>query len=182
MTSVAERKRTETPWYVLRCATRQEARAVSSLAELSIAHYLPQEVRWHMLSRGREREKRTAALFPGYLFAQLTDEDFDRIRDADGIHGLVKIDGRAAVVNASRLHWLAFHEAQGMYDSTWSATKERWKPKKGEAAVVTRGPFAGHLGVIEKLRGENRAMLMMGLFGFAPKPYEVHIADLEAAA
>lgn len=175
-------------WFVVRTLPRQERRAQASFREIQIRTYLPQETVWFRPSPGKEREPRQAALFAGYLFVQMRDEDLHKIRNEhgallEGVLDFVRTSGQPRSINGEgvrRLHWIAYLESQREYDTTWSAKPERWAPRKGDRARVTGGHFTGHSGPIKQLRGKNRAEVMLTLFGMT-KPYDVPISQLEAA-
>ncbi len=172
-------------WYVVRTAPRQEGRAKASLAEIGAKTYLPMAKEWRDPSCPRnEGNKRTVALMPGYLFAELRDAQIYLVKGLEGVLDFIRIDGRPLPMPRSdvrRLYWLAYLESQGGTDYTWSAKPQRWNPKRGQAAKVVTGPMSGFSGKITQLRGKNRMMILGEWFGIR-REVEVPVANAEMAA
>lgn len=167
-------------WFAIRTATRQEAKAASSLRELGLTVYLPQEVRWVRIGKRPDREKKQAPLFTGYLFALLGPDDIYFAEMAEGVHCVVGKGLTRQTVEPLKLASLALAESMGAFDQTWSATPEKWKPAKGANVKVVSGQYTGFIGSIVETRGKNRALLLVTLFGRQQK-IERPLSELEAA-
>jgi len=172
-------------WYCVRTATRREKTAEASLRELGVQVYVPRETRWERLSPRQERAPKQAPLLAGYIFADLTDNQIHLANEAEGVSCIVssnRADGtrRPTPVKVAELYWLAYAESQGMFDWTYSEKPRKWTPKKGDEAKVTSGQYTGFIGQVLELRGRNRALLLVHLFG-RPAKIERPISELQAA-
>jgi transcription antitermination factor NusG len=180
-------------WYVLTTFSRQEKRACEAIAEMIIEPfearpetYLPLETYKHTLTHrqrlvsGKEWEARQRPVLPGYVFVKLTDGQIGKAKAIDVVTGIISDRGRPVPIQLRDLMWLAWFEGTGEFDLTYSVKKERWKPRKGENARVTKGHYAGFEGPITELRGKNRAAVLLTLFGRS-KPIDIPIVELEAA-
>ena len=151
------------PWYILRACTRQEARACESLKELGIEHYMPVELL--MRKRRREPEPFERALFPGYLFAQIADEDYHAAIEAFGVHGAVMTytahgERVPRKVNPRLVAAIREAEARGDFDRTKPEPVKELA--EGDSVHVVDGPFAGKIGAIVEMRGHERVALLLG--------------------
>ena len=167
-------------WYAIRTATCQETKAASSLRELGLSVYLPQETRWVRLGKRPDREKKQAPLFSGYLFALLDPDDIYFAEMAEGVHCVVGKGLTRQTVEPLKLGSLALAESMGLFDQTWSATPEKWAPRPGDNVRVVSGQYAGWFGQVMHAKGDNRVQLMTELFGRRQK-VDLPIANLEAA-
>lgn len=151
------------PWYILRAATRQEKRACESLTELKIEHYMPMETVKRKL--GRKEEPHDRALFPGYLFAQISDAMFHVAINADGVHAPVRKTNAAGErvpcsIPSGLVDVLREAQANGDFDHT------KVPPMGvGDSVRITEGPFEGRVGEIIKMKSGERIKLLLEGYG-----------------
>lgn len=171
-------------WYLLRAATRQEAKAIQSLKELGLYAYCPMRTTWDRLSKVRGKTK-TLALFPGYIFAQIPEErGLYGIREADGVHAFVLTSSHSgervpAVVSACDVEGLIAAQEVGAFDET--KPKPKWNPKAGERVKVSGGPFTGFVGRVIEAQGEKRVRVLLDSFKNAA-PLRLKTDQVERAA
>jgi transcription antitermination factor NusG len=178
-----------TPWFALRCATRQEKRAVEALEEAfagveGFEAYLPVYVRWERLGHMKTRTKKHRPLLPGYLFAMIPNGDFCTAERADGVSSVLRYTNAAGElrprgISSVLIHELRMIEASGEFDEAepGSATSSL---KIGQRVRVSGGQFTGLSGILMKLKGNKRASVLIEMFGRS-SPAELPIAQLDAA-
>lgn len=165
-------------WYLLRAATRREKDACTSLEELDIEHFMPVETVLRKLNR--EEGPYDRPLFPGYLFAWISDLDFPAAVRVFGVHGPVLKTNDAGErvpcrIPSALVAALQAAQARGDFDRT---KVEPPKPLgEGDSVHVIDGPFAEKIGAIIEFRGKDRLALLLG--GIT---VEVETAHVELAA
>ena len=151
-------------WYVVRSATRQEKRAAASLREAGYTVYMP--ARTVMTSHARKVEPVDRPLFVGYMFLlDPGEKGFYAIRDADGVNGLINVNGRPATVAHSIVTQFFLAQLAGLFDETRFLPPPAWKPKKGDVGKIQGGPYHGIVGEVLRLESKSRVRLLYELFG-----------------
>lgn len=164
-------------WYAVRTATRQEAKAATSLEELGITVYLPVEARWRRTPRNRVRVE--SPLFVGYLFALLDDTGIALAHEAEHIHAVIGAFRSTPTIDAGCIAELQSAQAAGHFDRTLNdPAVKTYRP--GERLKVTDGPFSGWIGSVVKARGKDRLVLMTEMFG-KKRQIELPVGSLAAA-
>ncbi|SRR5258708_14890304 len=112
----------ESNWVVLRTHLRQEALATHSIAARGVESYFP------LTTRGRSVE----ALFPCYLFAQISQgtDDLLRIRSAPGVAYVLPRDAAPALLPDLLIDALRARVAT-----------RKAGFRKGDRVTIRRGPF-----------------------------------------
>lgn len=154
-------------WRLLYVRPQSENRYHANLAERGLTAYVPKEIIWRGL--GHRRQPAAKPLLPGYVFADLTDEQLADVAHLPEVIYIVREGDRPGVVPARFINGLRDAEAKGEWDRT---RKERQRAKRygkplseGEAFEVITGPWAGHAGTIAKPLGSKRAEVVLSLFG-----------------
>lgn len=165
-------------WYLLRTATRREKDACASLEELGVEHFLPVETVLRKLNR--EEGPYDRALFPGYLFAWISDIDFPAAVRVFGVHGPVLKTNEAGErvprrIPSALVAALQAAQARGDFDRTKVEPVKQLE--SGDVVHVSAGPFAEKVGAIIELRGKDRLALLLGSV-----IVEVEAAHVELAA
>lgn len=163
------------PYYVLRAITRRETTAVKSLTEMRIACYLPME----RLDRrfGGEDGYIDRPLFPGYLFAEIPDDDYHAAINAFAVLGPVY--GHNALgeriprqIDPDLVQVIREAQEAGAFDR-----RRTVKPLViGDTVRVTSGPFADRISAIIELRGQDRLTLLFGGLMTEMSTSEVEVA------
>lgn len=167
---------TDPQWYVVRTATRQERRAFESLKELGLTVYMPCETRWVNHARRVERAQRP--LFPGYLFAEIPEKDMWKALRADGVHNVVRREGRPIPLRRFWVGLVAYMEGCNEFDWTWEQPLDPWKPKIADRVKVARGRYAGYAGTIYEFRNQNRLAVLTSMMGWEKK-IDVEMVDVD---
>jgi transcriptional antiterminator RfaH len=147
-------------WYVAATAPRRERVALENLFQQGFRAFLPTLIE----TRRHARQFRTALapLFPRYVFVAFDrgQPGWRRVNGTRGVERLIgDCDGPIAV-------------AQGVVESLAAASDARGVVRfggaelaVGDAVRVVAGPFAGALGVLQRLDGPARAQVLLRLLG-----------------
>lgn len=151
-------------WYIVRSATRQEARAVEGLGEAGFVAYCPRLIRWGYRGRGG-RVRVEQPLFPGYLFVELpAPARFDLVRGADGVHAFLNRDGRPASIPAKAVRSLQQREADAEFDKTVrKAPVGPFKP--GDSVAIVAGKFTDWPAQVVEMDSAERVRVLLRAFG-----------------
>lgn len=149
-------------WYAIRVVSRQEGVVARALAEAGLTGYVPQHITEPKFAR--RKVTRSRPLIPGYVMADLPDDD--AIQAAIAIQGVVRgahrIPLRPVEVGA-----LVLFEACHAFDETWKPPKVKGarRFKAGQVAKVVSGHFEGRL--VQVLKGKNKGRLdvLLTIFG-----------------
>lgn len=154
-------------WRLLYVRSQSESRYHASLAERGLSCYVPKETVWRGI--GVRRQPACKPLLPGYVFADLTDEQLAEAAHLPDVLYIVREGDRPAVVPAKFVDSLKSAEADGKFDKTRKERKQVGrigKPMKpGERFEVLTGMWAGHIGEIARAIGDKRAEIVLSLFG-----------------
>ena len=147
-------------WYVVHSKPRQETLAVEHLERQGFEVWLPRAAVTRRL-RGQWVE-RVEPLFPRYLFlhADVAVTDISPVRSTRGCATVVRMAGRPAVVPDAVVEWLqaTADPESGLHRIGRSV---RARLQAGEKVRVIEGPFAGAEGLLEALKGEERAVVLL---------------------
>jgi len=157
-------------WRLLYVRPQSESRYHASLAERGLHAYVPKETVWRGV--GIRRAPAVKPLLPGYVFADLTDEQLAEAAHLPEVIYIVRMPGSGpAVIPCKFVNELKTKEAEGGFDKT---RKERQQAKRygkplnpGERFEVRSGAWAGHIGEIARAVGSKRAEIILSLFGEA---------------
>lgn len=148
------------PWYVIQVRPNAEKRVLEGLRELKVEAYVPIEKVWRHAGRPR-KIVHERPLIRGYVFAILSDRDHAALHEVDGFHRLVGFNGKPATFPAKELDQIRADEASGEYDKTKPI--ERKVYAKGQKVRISKGPYAGRIGVISRLSGQRRIQVMLDI-------------------
>lgn len=139
-------------WRVFYCRPRAEARAAERLEAAGVETFLPLRA---TLRQWSDRRKRVLVpLFPGYLFAHVTErERYDALQD-EAVVKTVAFGGTPAVVPAAEIALL--RALQAAPDALEAVDRAAFPV--GAEVVVARGPLAGVRG---RVTGHPRAQTLL---------------------
>lgn len=168
-------------WRLLRVSSGMERKVRDALGPKTEEHphgaglnvYVPVE---KYRPRRNTWKSRTRPLIPGYIFAELPDEEaLDTARKNHAVRDVMCLDGLPLVVPAIAVASLILMEACGEYDATWGAPApvrdkrrglrplKNWA--KGQRVQVVEGPFASFPAFIEKADRADRIEVLVAIFG-----------------
>lgn len=134
-------------WAVVQTQSRREQVVVDRLHRIGYQTYLPK----------LKSKTRIDALFPGYLFVQI-ENVFYPVRWTMGVIGLRMTHdqrGLEAIMTETR----KLERKDGYIPATPTSFR------RGQQLRVTGGSFAGQIGLCGGLRGEDRTLVFLDLFG-----------------
>ena len=153
---------TAVSWFALRTRAKQEFIARDQLRALDVPEFLPFYSR---VSNWADRRKTiTRPLFPGYLFAQFDPRDPSVIWRAGAVVDVVglrfggAIDGQT-IDNLMR----ATADPSRIEPAEYPAVDYA----RGEFVTITRGPFAGLRGTIERTKTARRLIVAVDILARA---------------
>ena len=144
-------------WYVIQCKPAQNERAYQNLTNQGYHCFSPR-LAVEKVVAGR-RVSRVEPLFPGYLFIQLQEgvEDWGAIRSTRGVLRLVRFGMNPVPVPDDVIESLMRRSV----DAAGQAPAPAYF--SGQTVRITRGPFADLNAVFEGFRGEERAVVLLGM-------------------
>ena len=146
-------------WYLAATKPRQEQRAIDNLLNQGINAYSPM-ANVEKISAGKKKLV-TEALFPGYLFINLSPEDglWFKVKSTRGIRDWIKFSGEVAKVPSNLVEQLISQKQESI---DLLVIK---KFEKGNLVRILDGPFEGLSGVYQSPNGEQRAMILIEFLG-----------------
>ena len=146
-------------WFVVYCKSREESRAQQHLKNQGIDSFFP-KIRKAKLLRGKKTVVEEA-LFPSYLFVFVDIEDivFSRIRSTRGINDFIRFGGEIAVVPDRLIEQLktVCHAVNEFEVDTNSLFKS------GDRMEILSGSFKGAQAIFESNDGLERSMLLLNV-------------------
>ncbi len=148
----------KSPWIALYTRSRHEKRVARGLDERGFEHYLPLVP---IVSQWHDRKKTVYwPLFPGYVFARLTQSNLPALHTVPGIVSVVNVTGVPATIpdnEIDNIRMLAKAIAL-----TGSGPKPEVLISEGESVEVTDGVFRGVQGRVLEHRS-SRITLHVGV-------------------
>lgn len=141
------------PWLVLRTRSHHENTVELSLRQKRINAYLPKHaVQRRRLGSGANAFV-TMPLFPGYIFVQPREDQYENIRYIRGSCGLVFAGSKPAAMPLKELE-----AVRVLVDSsTQLAVNPELIP--GQRVEVVSGPFTGIQGELIRIKNEDRLVI-----------------------
>lgn len=168
-------------WRLLYVRPQSEDRYHANLAERGMSAYVPKETVWRGI--GIRRQPAVKPLLPGYVFADLTDEELADAAHLPDVLYIIKAGDKPATVPSAFVDDLRDAESGGKFDLT---RKERLRAKRmgkaleaGERFKVTAGLYAGAIGEIARVSGSKRAEVVLSFLGYGPIPVSMDFADMQ---
>ncbi len=147
-------------WYVATTLPRKERLAEANLANQNYRSFLPT----HVETRRHARQFRTvsAPLFPRYIFVIL-DIDQRRWRSVNGTLGVQRL-----ITDGERPLAVAHGVVETLIQSSDRRGALIYRADDlaiGDRVKLVAGPFAGSLGVLQRLDGAGRVQVLLELLG-----------------
>lgn len=139
------------PWLVLRTRSHHENSVELCLRQKRINAYLPK--RHVARRRNGPRAYMETPLFPGYVFVQPRQDQFENIRYIRGSCGLIFVGSKPAAMPQKDLEAVRILVASG----TQLAVAPELMP--GQRVEVIAGPFMGIQGELIRIKNEDRLVI-----------------------
>jgi transcription antitermination factor NusG len=158
-------------WYVVRAKAGRERRATRELRAAGFDIFWPVNDTWRVWKH--RCSDISVGWLSGYFFVGFAASPrFDVVREADGVAGVLGVEGRPLAVRPEVLQEIA--------DQVAGIEKAAPEPfKEGQRVSVQRGPFAELTGWVEET-GNGLARVVVEMFG-KKHPVELELVDLKAA-
>lgn len=140
------------PWLVLRTRSHQEKTVELCLRQKQINAYLPKQFVPRRRNDGA-RSLVTAPLFPGYVFVQPREDQFENMRYIRGSCGLIFSGDKPAAMPEKDLEAVRILAGSG----TPLAVNPKLMP--GQRVEVVAGPFMGIQGELIRIKHEDRLVI-----------------------
>lgn len=139
------------PWLVLRTRSRHESTVESDLQQRRITAYLPKR---NVTKRWRDRKAVVQMpLFPGYVFVQPSEDQYENMRYIRGSCGLVLFGSRPAAMPERDL------EAVRILVNSGAALAANPRIIPGQRVAVVAGPFMGIQGELARVKNQERLVI-----------------------
>ncbi|MDX1587866.1 MAG: transcription/translation regulatory transformer protein RfaH [Oleiphilaceae bacterium] len=139
-------------WYAVQYKPAQGLRALENLEQQGVESYFPL-IEVEQITRGKRRT-RQEALFKGYLFIALDDDNplWEKLRSTRGVARVVSFANRPAPIA---------DEVIDQIRQSLEIIEEQGGLKSGALLEVQDGPFRGLKAVFDRYDGEERAMILI---------------------
>lgn len=142
-----------TSWYLLQCKPRQDSRAEVNLQHQQYTVFRPQVSSKRLL--GETRSNSLEALFPGYLFIALSQEDnWGPLRSTRGVSRIVAFNNTPLKVPDHVIEHL--YERCRTYQAGPLLTP-------GDAVQIVQGPLNTLEGIFLSMDGHERVLVLLQL-------------------
>lgn len=159
-------------WYALYTNPRHEKVVARQLKERCVENFLPLYRTWH---RWKDRRKQVElALFPGYVFVRIEEQNKLQVLNTPGAVNLVSFNGKLAALPEPEI--VALRNA---LDHEVCAEPCPFL-RVGRKVRVARGPMAGAEGILSRKKDKYRVVISVEVL-MRSVALEVDGADLEAA-
>jgi len=148
-------------WYVMHTNPKKESFVNGQFLDRNMKTFFP----YLQFDRGYSRGIRIEPFFPNYVFfsSDLHSRQAYDLQYMPGVRGIVRFDGRSAVVPEAMLEELRRrlqpYECRIM-------KKPEWLFKPGDKVLITNGPFEGFEAIFERGKsGLERAQILLKVLG-----------------
>lgn len=159
-------------WFVAQTLHHREKLAARHLGAQGFRSFLPRFRK--TVRHARQIREVVAPVFPGYIFLIL-DPERDRWRSINGTFGVARLlsgHGPVPVPRGTVEAMIAAMDQSGL-------VRLGGELAPGQAVRVVAGPFAGGLGVLERLDGKGRVRVLLQILG-GEAPFTMDRAALSA--
>jgi transcription antitermination factor NusG len=158
-------------WYALYTNPRHEKVVARQLKERRVENFLPLYRTWH---RWKDRRKQVElALFPGYIFVRIEEQNKLQVLKTPGAVNLVSFNGKLAAVPEPEIEAL-----RNALDNEICAEPCPYL-RVGRKVRVVSGPMAGAEGILARKKDKYRVVISVEVL-MRSVALEIDGTDLEA--
>ena len=158
-------------WYALYTNPRHEKIVAKQLKERCVENFLPLYRTWH---RWKDRRKQVdLALFPGYIFVRIEEQNKLQVLRIPGAVNLVSFNGRLAAVPEPEIEALRNALENEVFAEPCPYLRV------GRKVRVVRGPMAGAEGILSRKKDKCRVVISVEVL-MRSVALEIDGTDLEA--
>jgi transcriptional antiterminator NusG len=150
-------------WFILLTEPQREVTAIAGLVARRIKAYGPVEHR-RVVRRGRKLEIE-APLFPGYVFARMTEgvDDFGLPKRVAGVRDYLRFNGVPCAIPLPLIE--AIEQRENLELERFQRRQDAASFAVGENVRVAEGPFARFAAEVFKLDPKGRIEVLVNIFG-----------------
>ena len=168
-------------WYVVRTTVRSEEKAFENIRKAGYDVYFPRRRVEVQHRRTKTYVVKEQPLMPRYLFVGQPNinPDFYRLRNCDGVEGILGVDGRPIRVSLKSVEDIYIAEIDMDFDDTRAArihrkeelasvkenTARRFQVGKGIFVTDAGSPFVSLVGTVDEVTKAGRIIALVNLFG-----------------
>jgi transcription antitermination factor NusG len=158
-------------WYALYTNPRHEKVVARQLKERCVENFLPLYRTWH---RWKDRRKQVElALFPGYVFVRIEEQNKLQVLKTPGAVNLVSFNGRLAALPEAEIDALRNALDNEIFAEPYPFLRV------GRKVRVVRGPMAGAEGILARKKDRCRVVISVEVL-MRSVALEIEGTDLEA--
>jgi transcription antitermination factor NusG len=158
-------------WYALYTNPRHEKVVAKQLNERCVENFLPLYRSWH---RWKDRRKQVdLALFPGYVFVRIEEQNKLQVLKTPGAVNLVSFSGKLAALPEPEIEALR----NALHNQVFAEPCPYLKV--GRKVRVVRGPMAGAEGILARKKDKYRVVISVEVL-MRSVALEIDGTDLEA--
>ena len=139
-------------WYVLYILAKSESKVKKLLDRKGIETFLPLTTKIRQWSDRTKRIK--TPLFPKYLFARLSNNDFPLVFETPGFIRFLSTSGQKDIVPESEIDLI-----KDLVSSSPEVSPYQYRI--GEQVVVTKGPLQGREGKLIEIKGKKKLVVFI---------------------
>ncbi|HEX3740545.1 MAG TPA: UpxY family transcription antiterminator [Terriglobales bacterium] len=157
-------------WFALYTNPRHEKVVARQLNERQVENFLPLYRTWH---RWKDRRKQVEmALFPGYVFVRIEEQNKLHVLKVPGVVSLVSFNGKLAALPEPEIEAL-----RNALDNQICAEPCPYL-RVGKRVRVVRGPMTGAEGILSRKKDKYRVVISVEVL-MRSVALEIDGADLE---
>ena len=153
-------------WYVIKTMSRAEKKTAERHDSLSFTNYLPLQT---TIKQWSDRKKKIEVpLIPGVLFINCHETQLIGIYDIQGVHSILRLSGKFAVVREEEIHNLQLL----LKDRVDIAEEDFETILEGELVEVIQGPLQGIIATSIEHQRNYRIIIQFESIG---RQFVVHV-------
>lgn len=139
-------------WYALQVKPGHGDRALDNLHNQDATCFYP-KIQVEKI-KGGKRVKKLEALFPGYLFIQISQSDplWAKLRSTRGVSRVVSFANKPAAIEDEVIEQIR---------QSLKTVSEQGGIKPGQSVEIQEGPFKGLNAIFQAYEGEERAIVLI---------------------
>ena len=138
-------------WVVLHTKSRREKKVSEFCNKTGISNYLPLEHRYKQY--GRKKVAAIVPLFSGYLFCCCSEKDRYDLLMTHQIARVIPVVDQFSLLHDLEKIYLAQHAGMNLKSSQHF--------NNGQKVKILTGPLIGYEGIIQKIKGKKRLVLIV---------------------
>tara|TARA_B100001063_G_scaffold225645_1_gene234636 strand:- start:288 stop:812 length:525 start_codon:yes stop_codon:yes gene_type:complete len=153
-------------WYVIKTMSRAEKKTAERLDSFGFTNYLPLQT---TIKQWSDRKKKIEVpLIPGVLFINCHESQLIGIYDIQGVHSILRLSGKFAVVREEEIHNLQLL----LKDRVDIAEEDFETILEGELVEVIQGPLQGIIATSIEHQRNYRIIIQFESIG---RQFVVHV-------